>query len=319
MIASKYLKSFLDWAPRLLGVAILISVFTFIAGSLGQLDWNKVQIPWLNFFAALPLMLVFHALCAMSLYLLNRSASLPLSFAESAFLYFRSLPAVYVPGRIFVVASRKMLLMKRGTSLTSISLVFLLENATSIVGSIAFICLFSIFTQYPFFDQYRVAIITVCLLIIVGFNPATLKALGRVLTVFLPKWAGKINWEYNWQLSLLAMFTYALAWLPMAIGVYLIAQAAIENVYIGFPDIATAIALAGIAGVLAIVTPGGLGVREGVLVAILHSYISIEQASFLAIIIRIWTISGDVLTYFCSLFLANISAIGKENQIDQIH
>jgi hypothetical protein len=53
--------------------------------------------------------------------------------------------------------------------------------------------------------------------------------------------------------------------------------------------------LAGILGSLAFFAPSGIGVREGVLVALSIHYFSLEQAALLAVVTRIYTLFADLL------------------------
>lgn len=57
-------------------------------------------------------------------------------------------------------------------------------------------------------------------------------------------------------------------------------------------------------GVLSLITPGGLGVREGIMIGFMVMLgMALETATTIAIISRLWFISGEVFIFFLSLAL----------------
>ncbi len=64
-----------------------------------------------------------------------------------------------------------------------------------------------------------------------------------------------------------------------------------SSMYIG---LAATYILASIVGLLAVFVPGGLGVREAVIVAFLSVYIPVEQAIVIALITRVYATISDL-------------------------
>jgi uncharacterized membrane protein YbhN (UPF0104 family) len=61
-------------------------------------------------------------------------------------------------------------------------------------------------------------------------------------------------------------------------------------------------------GVLALITPGGIGVREGILVGfMLLTGMQLEEATTIAVISRLWFISGEIFIFVISLVLNKFS------------
>ena len=54
-------------------------------------------------------------------------------------------------------------------------------------------------------------------------------------------------------------------------------------------------ALAWVIGFLSFLTPGGLGVREGLLSLLLSSYMPAPQATLIALICRVWMLSAEIV------------------------
>jgi uncharacterized membrane protein YbhN (UPF0104 family) len=74
------------------------------------------------------------------------------------------------------------------------------------------------------------------------------------------------------------------------------------------PDLLTALMLSNIAGIAAgfaaLFAPGGIGVREGVMIGILLPYMPVEQAMLLAIVSRLWQVASDAAGGVLGLWLA---------------
>lgn len=61
-------------------------------------------------------------------------------------------------------------------------------------------------------------------------------------------------------------------------------------------------------GVLALITPGGIGVREGIMTGFMVlTGIAIEQATTIAVISRLWFITGEIFIFLLSFFLNRFS------------
>ncbi len=98
-----------------------------------------------------------------------------------------------------------------------------------------------------------------------------------------------------------ATFT-TLSWLMWCYGFYFLIVGFyphIDSTNNGF-----AFAIAAICGILAVIFPGGIGVREGALVAILHfSGIDNIEAITLSVLSRVWFLIGELVVFFSALTL----------------
>ena len=61
------------------------------------------------------------------------------------------------------------------------------------------------------------------------------------------------------------------------------------------PALAGGLLFGGVAGLLAIVVPAGLGVRDGVLAWILLGWVPAPSAVVLSLVAHVWLTAGDVL------------------------
>jgi len=104
--------------------------------------------------------------------------------------------------------------------------------------------------------------------------------------------------------SILGILPWVLGyWVVWAIGFYLLVRAFSApvgplSVGLGFP-------LAGTLGTLAVIAPGGLGVREGIMVGYLTlAEIPLAQALAVSVVSRLWFLLGE-LVFFASGIVAN--------------
>ena len=83
------------------------------------------------------------------------------------------------------------------------------------------------------------------------------------------------------------------------------------SVGLGFP-------LAGSLGVMAVIVPGGLGVREGALIAYLSlAGLSVPVATTISIASRMWYLVGEVFIFFVGWMADNINGWPKTQNLDQ--
>jgi hypothetical protein len=100
---------------------------------------------------------------------------------------------------------------------------------------------------------------------------------------------------------------YILYWLSFAIGFYFLTSSLTQHP-IDF-QFGLIFPLAATVGILAIIAPGGLGVREGVLFFFLNSsgLLNIETATTVAVFSRLWFLIGEVALFSFALLIQKFS------------
>jgi glycosyltransferase 2 family protein len=113
----------------------------------------------------------------------------------------------------------------------------------------------------------------------------------RIVTVLRFEFAiAHISW-----LRLIGIFVYyTLAWLFICSSFYVLCLS-IGTKDITWPVAASAYLFAGLSGIIAVFAPSGIGIREGILVAILGHIIPVEQALALALLSRVNSLLGDLV------------------------
>ncbi len=196
----------------------------------------------------------------------------------------------YIPGKLFMFAGRVELVRRLGVRPAVSVSALALEHVMLLVAASPF--LISVFLRGFRFDSHLLWVVLVAAVI-----PALAFVLRPVLLVatvnFLlrvmnqPTLAADIRPGDSARLLVLYFF----GWLAYgASGVFLLGALGLGSA-VPFVDGAAAFVAAWMLGFLSLVTPGGIGVREGALVLLLGSAVPAPQAIMVALVARLsWTL-----------------------------
>jgi uncharacterized membrane protein YbhN (UPF0104 family) len=262
---------------RLLGWAIALAGFAFLASALSRLDLSLLAATLAP--AAWYTTLLAAAAYALLLPLLSRAwlevaadrAARPWSMALQ--IYGPSVIAKYLPGSVFHYASRQLRGGKHGLSQKRMAFSSMMEAILHVVCA----SLVAGFLMLPAFMIALPIVIAACVLILLRFKRGMLRAAAWQLLFFL---------GFAAILIVLARLLPGLAEAKLAVAMFLFAW---------------------IAGFLVPVAPGGIGIREAALLALAGPLASPEALAMFAILTRLVTILGDCLFGLA----ANCIALGE--------
>lgn len=220
------------------------------------------------------------------------------SFAECSAHIGVTLLGKYLPGKVWGLLGRSYLLTRRGLSSgMAMNLLLADQFVTFYTGTLLGIAALITFYQ-P----------SLAILFIICFGcafPLSLRFLDRIMDIassFLRAIANKTGHSQITDFSLLnyryfyiAFAAYCAHWLMTAavLGFLFYPQLSDDPVT-GFTIIAAAIPLAMLLGFLAVWAPGGIGVREGTIVAILALHFPVDFAISIAIYYRMLCVAIDL-------------------------
>jgi hypothetical protein len=305
MKVSKNLKTFIT-------ILIAVVIFYFLGRSLYN-SWGQVVKSGIRFnpFYSLLSVLFFLGSSFATGYtwqLTLRLLGADMPYWQSVRVIAISLFGKYLPGKVWAFGGRILLSKQRGVGEVESSTALLIETA-----GLAFAAFFIFFSSLGFYRPQALPnkVYLSLILIPIGLvlmHPkilaAILKSLARLTkrSITVPK--------FNY-LGLAKLYIYyLLLWIIHSFGFFFLTQSIFPASYKSIVPIIGAYSISWILGFLVLISPGGLGVREGLLAFFLKFAVPTPIATLMALISRIWITVGEVLFLILSL-------IKKEEKSDK--
>ncbi|MBN3035341.1 MAG: flippase-like domain-containing protein [Bacteroidales bacterium] len=204
--------------------------------------------------------------------------------------------AKYIPGKIWVVLGRAGYLSQDKSLFGKLSLLSLKEQ-------LIYVWMGLIISVLPMLFLYGLSRFTLFVLLLLIF---------LTLSLYVPvvhKWAGRMyhrvfRKEMKWPVleirGILRVMGYiGTYWIIWILAFYLLVASLSGSVSFG---VGFAFPLSVTLGLLAIIFPGGLGIREGIMTGYLVlAGIPLETAASISVCARIWFISGELFLFLLSL------------------
>lgn len=208
----------------------------------------------------------------------------------------------YIPGKVWLILGRATFVGgKLGISLKDVSWLSLVSQAFALwVGLLMGLLLVPVF---GFDNPYLILLVVgLFLLSLMLFNRGLLTLVENLILKILKRQMRLPFIPLKQALKLLPYFLFT--WLTWSVGFYILALS-VTSLALDY-GIILAFPLAASLGIMAILVPGGLGVREGILVGLMV-ILSIDEDSAVRISImqRIWFLIGESFFFVLALALNN--------------
>ena len=217
-------------------------------------------------------------------------------------VFFLSNLARYVPGGIWQFAGLAAMSANEGVSPLAATAAVLFQQATLLATGIALALAVSPIALEAYLSRWGIAVPSLAVRLtlagaivvaMIGLLPPMLPPLRRLLARKLRDSRAVPDAGPSHVAGYLAA-TVA-GWIGYGVSFALFARSVLGETPLA-PVTAAAIYVAAyVAGILVIVLPGGIGVREGVLVTALTPVIGVDRAIFLAITSRLWLVALEIL------------------------
>lgn len=279
---------------------IIVLIFWFVGYGLviniKGIEWSKLNLNWPGLFLGLIFFMLYFLGIMNCWRLLVVGLGYPLDRKNSFRIWFYSNMGKYIPGKFWFILGRYEMCGKLGVPVLITTGSIFLEMILLILSGL----LLFFFCQKWIIDlPFGTGIFGFIFLGgLIAIHPNFINFLFGLFCKLRKKEPLKIPMKYNKILVIL--FYYTIAWSFYGIGCWVTAKS------MGLPSHFFAILgvfpLAWIIGYLSVITPGGLGVREGTSVLLLAGVMGNSYASILTIMVRIlWTVAETlcfVLTRF---------------------
>ncbi|WP_423224562.1 DUF2079 domain-containing protein [Candidatus Amarolinea aalborgensis] len=276
------------------GVFVLALVFL---GALIATQWRQlqaypwqIQIGWLLLALAL-LWLTWLLELNQWRFILGRLGG-SLRYGEAARIWFLSNIIRYIPGNVWQFLGMSEMAAQHGipraVTFTSIALH---QAISTLAGLLLAAVYFGLAGHGAWFDRLRLAL-WLAPLGLIFLHPRVLEAtLNRVLT-----WLKRPPLRITLTVSDLArlLLAYGLVWLGFGLGFSALVRGLAPVAWTQTPWLIAGYAAAYVLGYLSLLTPSGLGVREGVLILLLQVVFRAPLPAIIAIVARLWMVIGEI-------------------------
>jgi len=254
-------------------------------------------------FELLPLIVLFYLVFFLCYVYVNcstyRALGTNISYWQTFQVVAFSRLGIYVPGKVWYAANYYMFSRSLQIESATVGKNFVINNA--LLFFTGALCSFFAVSQLPSIARYFLIILPILMLVLI--HP---KVLDKIFSVLITKLSTvssdnesvdsddiqQMTWNYALYLKFIGL--YFVLWLSNGVALYLCLQV-FESISIRtLPLIVAAGASGGIIGLLAVFAPGGVGIREGIGVAILAQIVPIETALFASILFRLIQVVFDL-------------------------
>lgn len=308
MIIQK-LKTAITVLGRLL--AVLSIVFVIYSLYKIDIDWSCFAHPYAIFLAVLGLSFLVVLYSYINAYIwklyLDFFSGVHTSAYEVIAIYLKSNIAKYLPGNVIQYVGRNVLGKKLEIGQKSIVMATVAELVSLVWGNIIFALVMSfqntksvvgrLWSEYSL--RKSVSVITILGIVIVVICICFLLKSG-----FIRKMRDNITGDKIKKvvrLFCIVFILYSIVFVVSALILFGIFY--ILNADIGFANVASANALSWLAGYIVPGAPGGIGIREVVLVWLLEAECLPELVILAAVLLRICVILGDFLSFLGAVFM----------------
>jgi len=209
----------------------------------------------------------------------------------------------YIPGRVWTILGRAALIKDDQKSIKILSFISFKEQ-------LIYLCLGILISIYPILQTDKIKEYAVIIILLTGlmffilFSRNFQEWLEGIWHKIFKKqiYFPKLNVKEFLQMSLIIIIW----WLLWAMGFYFLIKSVTDTVPLYF---AFAFPLSIVIGLVSIIFPGGIGIREGVLILFLVSNgISMEISVLVSVLARIWFVLAEVILFITAMIFK------KQNQ-----
>ena len=237
-----------------------------------------------------------------------------LRYGQAARVWFLSNITRYIPGNVWQFLSMVELAAEQGVSRVATLTSIVLHQAISTAAGLSLAALYFAWAgEGLWFARLRPFLYALPLGLLL-LQPRLLeRGLNWLLARFgRPPLRITLTWAQIWAL----LGGYAIVWLVMGTSFAALVRALTPLTWAQLPTLVAVFAAAYVIGFLSLLTPSGLGVREGVMTLLLTTALPAGVAALVAIVARLWMIVGELIGVGISL-IAGRRSQGAKSEIQR--
>lgn len=291
------------FAIRIIQILLIAVLFYFIgtriSGNWDQISAYEWHVNYLLLAISMVVMLIALFVMSSVLAMIFRAFSKPVPSAKAFKIAYLSQLGRYIPGKIWQVFGMIYLAGKEGISKAEAITSFALAQVFATPPAILIVCVYLILSgnlSTESFDLMAIGYVLAAVVVasmVVLFKPSWLRGIiNYVLTRFGRE---SIQFEIQKKIGVRILFAYFVAWNLYGLAFYLFLISVSDFPAGHVLQAVGTFCAAYLIGYWSILTPGGIGVREAVLVILLAPYFSPGVAAAIAAFARLWSIVGELI------------------------
>ncbi len=212
--------------------------------------------------------------------------------------------AKYLPGKVWQFLGMIYMLEKHGVPKKNTFSTGVLAQSFSVISGLFISVIFlgpdlyhRFFSQKPGFMVAWV-ILSLSVLALLCYPKVLEKALNLGLRIVKKE---KITLDIRGKDVIIYLLSYSLSWLLFGLAFLIFVKSMTNADFKMYPTMTGAYAFSLNIGFLAIFTPGGIGVREGVLVFLLSSFFPLPVSTLISLLSRLWMMTGELICFLIAI------------------
>lgn len=290
---------FLRW---LIAAAVFFYIGQIIIKDWAQLREARLAIHLLPLLGASVLLCMHFYGAALLWQFLTRFARVDLPLLQGLYVWFYSFLGKYIPGKVAILIGRVSFYKEQGFSIRKTTLLFMLENIIQLFAALLLILLALLeHAAFPY-PEYRAVLICLAAILLITMHPKLLQGLLNGILTIIGKDTIDLFITYRQIALLLAGALINLLVLGWAVFLF------INGLYPFSIDhylyILATFLFASWVGIFSLITPGGIGVRDGIFFFALLRIMPEPHAALIVIVLRIWTLCCELLSFLTVYILS---------------
>ncbi len=293
---------------RILQIGVVFVIFYFLFKSLFS-NWSQIKEYSWNFHY--PSLLISFVLAALSYSVLVgvwngilKQSGYVISYSKMFKIWFISNLGRYIPGKVWQLLGMLYLLEKEKVPKSKGFTVAILAQ---VLSSMAGILVMLGFLRYDFYRKLfseSLWFLFVLLAFVLGvlvliIYPRLLQKVINLVLGFFKK--DKISLNYKPKNLLFYLLSYIGCWFLFGFCFLIFIRSITPAPFEIYFGVTGAFAGSVTIGFLAFFSPGGVGIREGVLVALLNAYFPLPVATLIALLSRVWITVVELMLFLIAL------------------
>ncbi len=296
---------------RIVHLLIIGVPLAFLFGSLVD-NWQAVRSYDWQFDGARGGLAVFCLLAAFGLLpLASRQAFSGLGYSISYCTayrgYFITQLAKYLPGGLWVIPSRAVVFRQIGVNMISSTVGAVIEMCMFLISGLLVSLPYLLFARAESTSEMWICGVLLAPITLIGLHPKVLNPVIRWLLVRMGYTDVDVNMTGGELASILLIDV--VFWPVAGIGFFLLVSSVQATPLMLGLVLPSAFSLAWVAGFLAFLTPGGLGVREGALALLLMPFLPAPLPAVVALLARLWWTVAELVSVAIAAMIRN--QVGK--------